>query len=158
MPDTSNKYSIEIANQQSRHEVPRQRLRSAAREILQGEGIRTATISLAIVDDRTMHTLNREYLQHDYPTDVLSFVLERGELTLDGEIIVSADTAASRCAEFGWSAQDEMTLYVVHGLLHLIGYDDHSAADRRRMRAKEQEYLALLKIAPRNPSRTQEKS
>jgi probable rRNA maturation factor len=145
MPDAS-KYTIEIANQQSRHKVPQQLLRKAARAVLQGEGIQTATISLAIVDDPTMHQLNREYLKHDYPTDVLSFVLDRDGSNLDGEIVVSADMAASRCPEFGWSAQDEITLYVVHGMLHLIGFDDHSPADRRRMRLKEQEYLRKLKI------------
>ena len=145
----NSKYTIEIANQQSRHDVSRQLLRKAARAVLEGEGIQAATISLAVVDDPTMHQLNREYLKHDYPTDVLSFVLDRDDSNLEGEIIVSADTAASRCSEFGWSAQDEITLYVVHGLLHLIGFDDHSPADRRRMRAKEQEYLAQLNIMPK---------
>lgn len=140
------KYTIEIANQQNRHAVPRQLLRAATRNVLRGAGVQAATISLAIVDDPTMHRLNREFLQHDYPTDVLSFVLDRDDKKLDGEIIVSADTAASSCDEFGWSAQDEMTLYVIHGLLHLVGFDDHSSADRRRMRAKEKEYLDRLQI------------
>ena len=150
---SNRKYTIEIANEQNRHAIPLQKLRSAAREVLTGEGIRSATISLAIVDDSTMHQLNRKYLRHDYPTDVLSFVLERDDETLDGEIIVSADTATRSCDEYGWSAENELMLYVIHGLLHLVGFDDHAPADRRRMREKEAEYLTRLRIVPANGTR-----
>ena len=142
----SRKYTIAVSNQQTTHKVAARKIRSAVAEVLAGERILKATISLAIVDDATIHQLNRRYLKHDYPTDVLSFVLERNGQSLDGEIIVSADTAASSCAEYRWSPQCELTLYAVHGTLHLIGYDDHKPADRRRMRAKEKEYLARLGI------------
>ncbi len=144
---------IEIANEQSRHSVPLRLLKAATREVLEGEGIQAATISIAIVDDSTMQRLNSKFLRHDYPTDVLSFVLDRDGTTLDGEIIVSADTAASSCETFGWSAQSELALYVIHGLLHLVGFDDHSPADRRRMRAKEEEYLARLQIVSASGNR-----
>ena len=64
-----------------------------------------AEISIAIVDDQRMHALNRQYLQHDYPTDVLSFVLECDEAakSLDGEIIASADYAAREAPRYGWA-------------------------------------------------------
>lgn len=142
----SRKFKIAISNQQSSHKVAARKIRSAVAEVLAGEGIAEATISLAIVDDPTIHQLNRQYLKHDYATDVLSFVLERDETSIEGEVIVSADTAASNCVEYGWSAQSELTLYAIHGTLHLIGYDDHTPADRRGMRAKEKEYLARLGI------------
>lgn len=143
----ATKFRIGINNQQTAHRVSTRQLRTAVKEVLSGEGVLRATVSLAIVDDPTMHRLNRDYLQHDYPTDVLSFVLDRDEGMLDGEIIVSADTAASSCSEYGWSSAEELALYVIHGTLHLVGYDDHSPADRRRMRAQEREYLGRIGIA-----------
>ena len=83
-----------------------------------------ATISVAVVDDDAISELNGEFLGHQGPTDVLSFVLEQGEDFLDGEVVVSAETAQRAAAEFGWSAAEELLLYVIHGALHLAGYDD----------------------------------
>ena len=76
---------------------------------------------------------------------MLSFPLESRAETLEGEVIVSADMAQARCHEFGWSANDELTLYVVHGTLHLVGYLDRTAEDQARMREREQSaYLKRL--------------
>jgi probable rRNA maturation factor len=119
-------------------------LRRAVTSVLTGEAIASATISVAVVDDPTMRELNRRYLSHDYNTDVLSFLLEESDGQLDGEVIVSADTAIIRAKEFAWSAEDELLLYVIHGTLHLTGYDDHSDADRGCMRRKEMQYLEEL--------------
>jgi probable rRNA maturation factor len=88
-------------NEQTRLEVDRPRLCAAIEAVLRAEGFSTATISLAIVDDATIQSLNRRWLSHDYPTDVLSFVLEQGPGVLDGEIIVSVDTAAAAAVHFG---------------------------------------------------------
>ena len=116
--------------------------------IVRDHGIVSAEISLVIVDDTTIHRLNRDHLQHDYPTDVLSFVLEKTDVHLDGEIIVSADTATRVAAECGWAAQDELLLYFIHGCLHLVGYDDHCDEDRADMRAAEAKYLRQLNLTP----------
>lgn len=110
--------------------------------VLNSEAVRQAEISLAIVDDAEIHALNRRFLQHDYPTDVLSFVLERTNESLDGEVIVSTETAITRCGEFGWTAAEELTLYAIHGTLHLLGYDDKSPEDRQQMRKRERFHLA----------------
>jgi probable rRNA maturation factor len=101
----------------------------------------SAAISLAVVDDDTIHELNQRHLEHDWPTDVLSFVLEDNGDHLDGEVILSADTAAAAAEELGNSAAQEQLLYVIHGTLHLVGYDDKSDADAREMRAAEARYL-----------------
>src|SRR5947209_20458481 len=121
--------TIEIADEQSRHQLDHSRLKKAARLVLEDAGIKSAEISIAVVSDERIHELNRQYLQHDYPTDVLSFVLDHNQdkQSLDGEIIVSADHAASQAVHFGWSADDELLLYVIHGCLHLVGYDDTTA-------------------------------
>lgn len=125
------------------------RLEQAAAAIFREALVERATLSIAIVDDPTIHALNRQYLDHDYPTDVLSFLLERNEGSLEGEVIVSRDTAARRAAEFGWSAADELLLYVIHGTLHLVGYDDQTEAAREKMRAAERRILAIFGIEPR---------
>ena len=125
------------------------RLEQAAAAIFSEALVERGTLSIAIVDDPTIHGLNRQYLNHDYPTDVLSFLLERDEGSLEGEVIVSSDTAARRAAEFGWSAADELLLYVIHGTLHLVGYDDQTETARGEMRAAERRILAIFGIEPR---------
>jgi probable rRNA maturation factor len=135
---------VEVCNEQSALPVDADLARRAVAVVLAGESVTCATISIAVVDDPTMRELNRRYLNHDYNTDVLSFLLDESDGRLDGEIIVSADTAIMRASEFAWSADDEMLLYVIHGTLHLTGYDDHSDVDRGRMRRKEMQYLQAL--------------
>jgi probable rRNA maturation factor len=132
---------VEVCNQQAELEVSRRRLAAAVRRVLVEAAVGAARISLAVVDDPTIHELNREFLGHDYATDVLSFLLERQPETLEGEIVVSAETAAAAAPRFGWSAPEELLLYVIHGALHLVGYDDHSAAERAEMRARERAHL-----------------
>jgi probable rRNA maturation factor len=144
-----NSFAIDITNRQRALRIDRALLRRAVRTVLAGESFDEASVSLAILDDAAIRRLNRQYLVHDYPTDVLSFVWDRGEGRLEGEVIVSADTARSSAPRFGWPAEDELLLYVVHGLLHLAGYDDRSRAERARMRRREQKYLAALGREPR---------
>jgi probable rRNA maturation factor len=139
-----NVIQIDITNEQSRLPIVEERLRQAVVAVLAGEGRSAATISVAVVDDPTIHELNRRFLAHDYPTDVLSFVLEESDDGLEGEIIVSADTATACAPRYGWSADNELLLYVIHGTLHLVGYDDHEPADIALMRAAEIRYLAQL--------------
>jgi probable rRNA maturation factor len=135
------KFELSLANEQSVHAVDANSLTAAARRVLADSRFKSATISLAVVDDATIHALNRQYLEHNWPTDVLSFVLDKRGDHLDGEVILSADTAASAAQEHGTTAADEQLLYVIHGMLHLIGYDDTTDADVAQMRAAENHYL-----------------
>ena len=136
---------IEIANRQRALPVDRRILRRAVRAILDDEGVAEAEISLAIVDDRAIRELHRQYLGQDEPTDVLSFVLERNEDRLEGEVIASADTARTAAARYGNSPADELLLYVIHGTLHLVGYRDDDRPTRAAMRARERKYLAAIR-------------
>lgn len=140
--------TVEIANEQSACSVDESLIRQAVQEILGAEGVTDGQISVALVDDPTIHEINRRHLQHDYPTDVISFVLEREDGYLDGEVVASADTACTVARELGWPAQNELLLYVVHGTLHLVGYDDQSDSDREEMRARECHYLAKFGLKP----------
>jgi probable rRNA maturation factor len=136
---------ISIATPQETVPVDRARMREVVRAVLEGEGIAEAEVSLAFVDNPTIHSLNKRYLQHDEPTDVLSFPLsEANAKKLAGELVIGAEVAQSQAVERGHDVQAELALYVIHGLLHLCGYDDHEPADAGRMREKEREYLKQL--------------
>lgn len=132
---------IAFANQQRALRIDSDRLRRGIESVISDAGIDEAAISVAIVDDATIHQLNREFLNHDYPTDVLSFVLERDARHLEGEIILGADEAIRVAAEYGWSAEEELLLYAIHGALHLVGYDDQDDLSRAQMRDCERRYL-----------------
>jgi probable rRNA maturation factor len=145
---------IDISNCQDTPTLNEQRLKQAAEAILRDAGIAHGELSIAIVDDATIHPLNRQYLGHDYPTDVLSFLLDRQGDHLDGEVVVSMDTAARAASEYGWSTDDELLLYVIHGTLHLVGHDDTSPDERTAMRRHEQRYLAPFGLTPRGDGGT----
>jgi probable rRNA maturation factor len=134
-------YDISITNQQSTHAVDERLLVEAATAVVRDADFASAMISLAVVDDPAIHELNRRYLNHDYPTDVLSFALLDDGERLEGEVIISADTAATVAAELGSSAAAEQLLYVIHGTLHLVGYGDKTPAETRAMHAAEARYL-----------------
>jgi probable rRNA maturation factor len=139
---------IDISNE---HDFPlnEARLKKAVRAVLKDAGFENGEISIAVVDDAEMHVLNRKYLDHDYPTDVLSFVLEENGGRLDGEVIVSSDYAAREAKTYGWTADDEILLYVIHGSLHLVGYDDQAPESEEKMRQREREYLSQFQLTPR---------
>lgn len=134
---------VEISDAQTHVSVDHAALRSLVEGVLRGEGIASASISLALVDDPTIHRVNREHLSHDYPTDVISFYFSGdGDTNLSGELIVSTETAARVAAEIGAPAWNELALYVVHGLLHLCGYDDLDEESAATMREREDAVLA----------------
>jgi len=138
--------NVEIANRQESLAVDEPLLRKAIHEIISEAGITSGEVSVAVVTDEEIHVLNRKHLEHDYPTDCLSFVFDRSDDSLDGEMIVSADTAVSTAAELDWPAPNELLLYVVHATLHLVGYDDKSDEARRDMRKAERRIMRRLGI------------
>ncbi len=119
------------------------RIDGVVRKIVGDAGFTGGSISIAIVDDPAIHRLNRQYLQHDYPTDVLSFLLAADEATghLEAEIIVSQDTAMRVARQYGWSDAEELLLYLIHGSLHLTGLDDATDTQRAAMQQAEDRYL-----------------
>jgi probable rRNA maturation factor len=138
---------IAIASPQEIVPIDRALMRQVVRTVLDGEGIPDAEISLAFVDNPTIHTLNKRYLDHDEPTDVLSFPLSgRGARRLQGELVIGAEVAQAQAHERGHDIHTELVLYVIHGLLHLLGHDDHTDADARGMRERERHYLRQLSL------------
>ncbi len=141
--------TVEITNEVPAAEIDAELLRRAVEYVVRAGGVESAQIGMAVVDDETIHGLNRRYLDHDFPTDVITFPLEEQDGHLDGEIVVSLDTARREAGRFGWSVGDELLLYVIHGALHLLGYDDTTADAARQMREQERIMLAHFGRAAR---------
>jgi len=142
-------HEIAVSDCQQILEIDTQWVRRIVVDVLRHEGVEQAEVSVALVDDPTIHELNRRHLDHDYPTDVLSFPLtDPGAESLEGEIVISTETAVREAAAYHWQPRDELLLYLVHGLLHLCGYDDHDDADRARMRQREAEILQIWDLTP----------
>ena len=184
-------FEIDISNRQSALRFDENSLHAAVLKTLEIEQVSSAVLSISIVDNPAIHVINRDHLQHDYPTDVISFQLDfasadelqaddfegeaedeeedfsddendstvevddvgSGELltegraagaAIEGEIIASAEMAATMAGDGKWSAEAELILYVVHGLLHICGYDDLTPEEKCIMRARERAILSEL--------------
>lgn len=186
-------FEIDISNRQSALAFDANRVQAAVVRALAIEQVASAVLSISIVDNSAIHKINRDHLQHDYPTDVISFQLDfvsAGDLQCDdeaenddedlldeddseddaeidddsvdvtdcelltegraagaaieGEIIASAETAVSMATDGEWSAEAELILYIVHGLLHICGYDDLTPEEKCIMRARERAILSEL--------------
>jgi probable rRNA maturation factor len=136
---------VKIASPQEFVPLEYARLRETATKVLEGEKVREAQISLAFVDNPTIHRLNKQFLQHDEPTDVLSFPMSGPKAkVLEGELVIGVEVAKAQAEERGHDVHAELCLYVVHGLLHLCGYDDGDDKSRKKMRERERHYLSAL--------------
>lgn len=136
--------SVSIANQQEAMELDFARIKSVARGVLQGEGLTDGKVTLAFMTDAAIHVLNQRYLEHDEPTDVITFPYSKKPL--HGDLAISTETAITAAAERNLPAAEEVLYYVIHGLLHLCGYDDTSDKKRKLMRERERHYLKTLGV------------
>ncbi|MBI1829844.1 MAG: rRNA maturation RNase YbeY [Planctomycetes bacterium] len=138
---------ISIHSPQEIIPIDRGKVRDIARAVLEGEGVKEYELSVAFVDNPTIHRLNKQYLDHDEPTDVLSFPYSAANAKkLEGELVIGAEVAKAEADERGQDVQAELALYVIHGLLHLCGYDDKSPGAEKEMRERERHYLRQLGI------------
>lgn len=124
-------------------------MKTAARRTLSALGWPRSELSVTFCGDPFIRRLNRRYLGRDRSTDVIAFpidVLRRsdGGAGLAGEVVISLDTAARQAREQGHSLTRETAILLIHGILHLAGYDDHRPADRRRMERRTEQILATL--------------
>lgn len=148
MSNHEESFVVEIIDVQDFLEIDREKVERVCNRIAVDFKIETGRFGVVFVDDETIRQYNRDFLQHDYPTDVISFQIEdrRDEGHLEGEILACTQVARERAEEFGWTPEEEILLYVVHGILHLVGFDDTTSEQRREMRLKEKEYLAILDV------------
>jgi probable rRNA maturation factor len=139
---------IQIANRQKRRRVPLTLLQRTARILIDALKRPEAELSVLLVDDRRIAQLNREFLDREGPTNVIAFPMQEGRFaelhpTLLGDVVISVDTAAAEAERAGIAFERRLVELLVHGVLHLCGYDhEHDRAQARRMAAKSR---ALMK-------------
>jgi probable rRNA maturation factor len=122
--------------------VRRRELMEIARAALRAENAdEQTTLSIAIVNDREIRRLNKKFHASEATTDVLSFPSD--ETNYAGDIVISYDTARRNAQRVGWRTREELKLLVVHGVLHLFGYDDTTPRPRARMWKRQAEILGV---------------
>lgn len=138
---------IAINNQQTVLEVDKELInlfQSLAEKTALLEGYSHGEISFALVNDETIKKLNKKYRQQDMPTDVLSFSMDD---EIWGDIVISTEKAIEQANEYGHSIKRELSFLVVHGILHLLGYDHQTPGERAEMRQKEERVLSELNLS-----------
>jgi len=114
------------------------------RMVAESEIRRIGELSIIFCSDNYILDVNMRFLQHDYFTDIITFDYCEGN-KLSGDLFISVDSVRENAAYYGVDFSDELNRVMVHGLLHLIGYDDHTEEEQKTMRQKEDYYLSLRK-------------
>lgn len=139
-----------IKNRQRKLKLNTRDIRKFTQDVLNLLGCGEKELSLVLVNDRQITEINRDYLGRDKPTNVISFAMTEGEFGdlaggLLGDVIISVETAFRHADESGSRHLDEIQYLVIHGILHLIGYDHETGKDGMKMRKKEAEIFSALK-------------
>jgi probable rRNA maturation factor len=134
---------VEIANLQKHYKIKDNKIKQVVKEVL-GKKSSSAKLSVAFVGNNEIKKLNKKYFNSDDVTDVIAFPLDNYKNTLNGEIVVSVETAVDTAVKENVDVEGEIILYVVHGLLHLLGYSDVNREDAIIMHEKESKILKAL--------------
>ena len=137
---------IWVQNRQKRIPLDLKKIRRAAHQILAALGVPEAELSILLVDDPQIQELNRRYLHRDKPTNVLAFPMRKGKgpalhPTLLGDLVISAETAQRQSNRFGLNDSGMITLLMIHGLLHLVGYEHEGTRKGAQAMARKQKEL-----------------
>lgn len=119
------------------------KFKSLAESICRRFSVTAAAVSIAIVDDDAIADINEQFLEHTGPTDVISFDLSDDDASAERnfEIVINADQADRQAKERLHDTESELALYITHGLLHNLGFDDHDQADSKKMHEMEDQIL-----------------
>ena len=144
--------TVSLRNKQKKAAIDTNRLRRGLKRLLKELQRENGELSVLIVDDEQIRAINRDYLERDRPTNVISFAMTEGEggnihPELLGDIVISAETAVRDALAGDLPLMDEMEFLMIHGLLHLLGYNHENVGDEEaeRMKRKEQELFSLLR-------------
>jgi probable rRNA maturation factor len=141
---------IQIANRQRRHRINQQKIRGAARTLLTALGLPDAELSILLVSDRRIAALNLEFLGRQGPTNVIAFPMRSGRFgdlspNLLGDVVISVETAYREALQAAMPMEVRLTQLLVHGVLHLCGYDHETdRRDARRMAAESRRLLQRI--------------
>ncbi|MFG1691038.1 rRNA maturation RNase YbeY [Gemmatimonadota bacterium] len=136
-------------NEAQRLGVSTEEVERAVRETLSSEGISEGEMSVTFLSDAQIQELNRQYLDHDFPTDVLSFALhDEGEPIL-GDVYIGADHAQRQASEMGIPLEEEVARLAIHGSLHVLGYQHPEGADREDSELFRKQEIILRSLCQR---------
>ena len=136
---------IQLINRQKIKKINIKKISAALIEIAALINVSPAAVTFCLCDDEFIKRLNKKYFNRSSPTDVIAFSLaDKPVGGYLGEVVVSVERAVIVAKEVSLAWQKELLLYLIHGMLHLTGYDDTTSPKSRRMRAKEQEVLACI--------------
>jgi len=135
---------VEVTNVSGKPALSRRVVEKMVRAVLRGEAVRRGHLAALFVDRRTIQDLNARFLRRRRPTDVLTFPLSEDASRLEGEIYVCVDVAREQARRYHVSIRQELARLLIHGVLHLLGYDDRTAAQRKIMQAREDRYLEKI--------------
>lgn len=131
---------VTVFNDSGQKYLPMKRVGQVARAVLKGEKKKSADVSIVLTDNKKIRHINKQYLSHDYNTDVISFTLEE-KPALVGEIYISVEQATLQAKEYGVSLRNEILRLAAHGTLHIAGYEDYSLEERNNMHKFENYYI-----------------
>ncbi|CUT02127.1 rRNA maturation RNase YbeY [Candidatus Chrysopegis kryptomonas] len=135
---------INIANFSKKVKLPKSKILKLAKSIINEEKLNFSTLNIIFVDDKTIHEINKKFLNHDYPTDVISFDLSDDfDDEKISEIYISVDRAIEQAKVYKVTTENEIARLVAHGLLHLAGYNDSTKSEKLKMRRKESYYIKM---------------
>lgn len=136
---------IRFFNEQTKFDFRKRRLfKQWLKMVAESEVKKIGDINVIFCSDPYILEVNQKYLQHDYFTDIITFDYCEGSV-LSGDLFISIDSVSENSVFYKTEFKDELDRVIVHGLLHLIGYDDHTEEDQKMMRFKENYYLEILK-------------
>jgi len=133
--------TVNISSSQTALRTPRKKIAALVEFVARSEGAAIEEVDIAVVTAGRIASINRRYLRHAGSTDVISFDLSTPGFGLVAQIIVCADAAVREARARRIGPQRELMLYIVHGLLHVIGYDDSNPRDAREMYARQEQLL-----------------
>jgi rRNA maturation RNase YbeY len=135
---------ISFFTQAVRFDLPQKRtIKNWLKSVAEAEGMQAGTLSIIFCSDEELLAINRQYLQHDYYTDVITFDYTEGK-TIAGDIFISLDTVRANAVEYQQTFENELRRVMLHGILHLCGHGDNTAHQQKTMRALEDFYLKMI--------------
>jgi len=139
-------YKINVETALHSQKPKKRLLKQAAELVLSAEQVAGAEITIILVEDEYIKKLNRDFLNHNDTTDVISFHLDdlQNRDFFEGEVYANVDQIRRQALDYGVSFSNELVRIVIHGLLHLVGYDDQTLSDKETMTMKEDSYLSIL--------------
>ncbi len=114
------------------------------KKVAEKEGFKVKNLNYIFCSDNYLHKINMEYLDHDTYTDIITFDNSEDELIIEGDIFISIERVTENSQTLNTVFNDELKRVIVHGLLHLCGYDDHTPEDKTEMRRLESEYISIF--------------